>query len=623
MSELIGSPFVSPEDLNIPQLVFLGLVYAYVLCKASDTISDGSELLLLVPAFANVVGSVVLPVLGAVPDGVMVLVSGVGPSAAEEIYVGVGTLAGSTVMLLTIAWWVSVLGGRVDFVDKENGILNYKKPAGVSSDNWEKFTGTTLFDGAVGCKPTIKENCMYMFGTLVPAILVQCAAFARNYYEEKGIIDYEQGQQLQDYAVLVAFCLAVCGFAWYLYGQYQGAQENDVVEAKQVDAISTAIKTNTLTLEGALGEVARLTKAHNKSLQATFSIRSTEPLLMEQETAKHQEQLYDRLKRVLRPYFRKYDTNGDDKLDFDEFRVICSEVSSSATKEAQHAIFTRMDSDNNGYLCFGEFIDCMLTLTKKAQQYNIVKQAAAGTLPLGQPGVGSFPMGAPGNTFGINVMTDNSSANTSDVGDLDNMSVDGGGGNKSDAGSSESDDKSDDGEDEDIPEELAHLSPEQQQRRIKIKAAWMCCVGTIFVVAFSDPMVDVFNELAKRSGVNPFFVSFILSPLVSNASELVAAYNYAKKKTLRSATISLSTLEGAACMNNTFCLGCFLFVLYFSHLRWEFTCEIATMVIAEVLVGYVAYTRKIHTMRDAHFIAMLFPLSLVFVYIGTHVLGFS
>ncbi len=59
----------------------------------------------------------------------------------------------------------------------------------------------------------------------------------------------------------------------------------------------------------------------------------------------------------------------------------------------------------------------------------------AGTLPLGQPGVGSFPMGAPGNTFGINVMTDNSSANTSDVGDLDNMSVDGGGGNKSDAGS--------------------------------------------------------------------------------------------------------------------------------------------------------------------------------------------
>ena len=32
-------------------------------------ISDGSELLLLVPSLAGLVGSVVLPVLGAVPDG--------------------------------------------------------------------------------------------------------------------------------------------------------------------------------------------------------------------------------------------------------------------------------------------------------------------------------------------------------------------------------------------------------------------------------------------------------------------------------------------------------------------------------------------------------------------------
>lgn len=67
-------------------------------------ISDGSELLLLVPAVAGIVGSVVLPVLGAVPDGAIVLFSGMGDDAQEELSVGVGALAGSTIMLLTIPW---------------------------------------------------------------------------------------------------------------------------------------------------------------------------------------------------------------------------------------------------------------------------------------------------------------------------------------------------------------------------------------------------------------------------------------------------------------------------------------------------------------------------------------
>ena len=36
---------------------------------ASNLIGEGSELLLLVPSMAGLVGGVVLPVLGAVPDG--------------------------------------------------------------------------------------------------------------------------------------------------------------------------------------------------------------------------------------------------------------------------------------------------------------------------------------------------------------------------------------------------------------------------------------------------------------------------------------------------------------------------------------------------------------------------
>ena len=80
------------------QLATLTIYYGYVLYIAANMIGDGSELLLLVPSLAGIVGSCVLPILGAVPDGMIVLFSGMGPDAQNQLDVGVGALAGSTIM---------------------------------------------------------------------------------------------------------------------------------------------------------------------------------------------------------------------------------------------------------------------------------------------------------------------------------------------------------------------------------------------------------------------------------------------------------------------------------------------------------------------------------------------
>ena len=122
------------------QLLFLGACYAYILFMASNMISDGtnafwgtlvisfrslarsssrenaplgsassshdfesrqqhhrfdmtltlrplmtgSELLMLIPSLKGIVGPVVLPILGAVPDGAIVIFSGLGPIAAAQ-----------------------------------------------------------------------------------------------------------------------------------------------------------------------------------------------------------------------------------------------------------------------------------------------------------------------------------------------------------------------------------------------------------------------------------------------------------------------------------------------------------------------------------------------------------
>lgn len=47
--------FIPPDSCNVSQLIFLTIVYGYCLLKGSSLISDGSELLLLVPSISGMV----------------------------------------------------------------------------------------------------------------------------------------------------------------------------------------------------------------------------------------------------------------------------------------------------------------------------------------------------------------------------------------------------------------------------------------------------------------------------------------------------------------------------------------------------------------------------------------
>ena len=79
-------------------------------------------------------------------------------------------------------------------------------------------------------------------------------------------------------------------------------------------------------------------------------------------------------------------------------------------------------------------------------------------------------------------------------------------------------------------------------------------------------MVSVLSEVGKRTGISPFYISFIFAPLASNASEVIASYKYALKKTSQSITISMSALEGTelycAVRYSTYALLDFLLYFY-------------------------------------------------------------
>lgn len=221
MGSFLSSLFVDPQTLpaggyGVVQLLFLAAVYGFILMKASRIIADGSELLLLVLP-PGIVGALLLPVLGAVPDGLLILFSGSGPDAQKQISVGVGTLAGSTVCLLTVPWLACAILGRVDLVkDKASGklVAGYnRRPKLTKGFSWTE----TGIEGT----SDIKWNAVIMLATCLTYFIIQSPAWAGS--SESGVSK----------AALAGFIIAFLCFVAYSFYQLYSARAQELQAARQ------------------------------------------------------------------------------------------------------------------------------------------------------------------------------------------------------------------------------------------------------------------------------------------------------------------------------------------------------------------------------------------------------
>lgn len=277
---------------------------------------------------------------------------------------------------------------------------------------------------------------------------------------------------------------------------------------------------------------------------------------------------------IVRVFFDRYDRNNDKTIDHSEFCCLLSDLHINIPPKERDAVWDRLDTDGSGTMDFKEFVGCCEFFAKDKKS-NPERYMAPRDL-------------------------------------------------KSQRGSiASAEDDDEDEEEEEMPEEFADLPVEEQQQAIMKKAFTTMGLGTFLVLIFSDPMVDVLNETGDRMGVPAFYISFILAPLASNASELIASYVYAQKKTSKTITISMVQLEGAAIMNNTFCLLIFYVLVYAKGLAWEFTAETIVIVGVQLFVGLIALTMTKQTLFIGCIIATLYPLSLLTVWSLENIFGFD
>lgn len=372
----------------------------------------------------------------------------------------------------------------------------------------------------------------------------------------------------------VGFFACAFMFCAYTFAQFY-ATESDHSIQRTATIRATAITEGTMTLAGAMHGVITNANLDGKLLDISESDRLE-------------------VQRVLKPFFKKYNSiDGTKNLNRHEFSKVLRDLGENVSYDMEAILFEMVDLDKSGSIDFQEFSHLML-LYLRGEHFGM------------------------GSKFEEDI--ENRARVSQDLALVKQKSLE----DKVDrsktsaldeeAGSSSSSRETEGGEseEEEIPDDLQDLTPEQQQVAIKIRSLWLMGIGTMLVLVFSDPAVSVLNELGHRMHISPFYVSFVLAPLASNASELLAAYRYAKKKTIGTMTISLETLLGAAVMNNTFCLSIFYLLIWQQNLVWNFMGPVFSIVLTEWGIALLAW-RPYHFFRDAVLALSLYPLSLLFV----------
>ncbi|KAF8069707.1 NCL2 [Scenedesmus sp. PABB004] len=467
-------------------------VFGYILLSGAKLLSDGSELLLEIVS-PGIIGGVVLPVLGALPDSLIILTSLNAPAAeaASTVAVGVGTLAGSTVLLLSLAWGASVLVGRCDL-----------GPDGIAIDKrltrgWDLFATGVTVDQDVRTGAAIMSASVLLYGIVQgPAAL----GFSRS-----------PQAALAGAVTCLACMVAYCGYSVLF----------PALQARRIEA----------------ARKARFRSVAVKALAVRSSERYGGPLVDPAGALNP---------AAVRSIFEEFDADRSGAIDARELQGLLVGLQLGGgqadgllpDEESLEYVLKEFDRDADARISYDEFSAALGRWTAAALEGEAPDEAAE--------------------------------------------DLEAGGG------------------------EGAPLS----SRDILLRSVVQMGAGIALCAVFSDPLVDALSNLSRASGVPPFFVGFVLTPLASNSSELVSSLAFAARKRRRTLSLTLSQVYGAVTINNTMCLGLFLVVVYLRDLPWVYSSEVTVIVACTLAVGWLGWSRSSFQSGWALPVMALYPLAL-------------
>jgi len=266
--------------------------------------------------------------------------------------VGVGALAGSTIMLLTIPWFLSIMGGRVT-IDPVTGLPNYKMKLSASSRLSMKsmlMTGVTLKDPVRSAAKIMICTAMIYTVVQIPALSLRLKPIGEQAYTENP------------YA---SFCAVLCclAFCFYLYIQYLSSADNSGVhELRRDESIRAAITSRKVTLLGVVSAELHAAMAERgvqslpgRNSSTKYHPNEFSPLFRGNVNKMISEEFLRRLRKLLKPYYTIYDDDKSGTLTIEELKIVCSDLGEHLSTADISKVFKSFQA--KGHINYDEFVE--------------------------------------------------------------------------------------------------------------------------------------------------------------------------------------------------------------------------------------------------------------------------
>ncbi|KAI3466717.1 hypothetical protein Pfo_023380 [Paulownia fortunei] len=283
-----------PCSTNVWGLLFLIVVYEILLSIGGQYVANGSNLFFQIIG-PGVFGASLFQFLGTIPQIVLVLVSSLSGSttaAQQRATMGMGLVAGTTVMLLTLIWGSSVVLGSYDLSQA------------IATDNSGSQTKTTLKGYGVITDVETSYTARIVLITLVPFLILQL----------ENIFNSSSGKRVIIFIALIITIVLL--FAYIFYQIFQPWIQNRRFEYlmnkyakdKLMRLISRNGKPDTQKIQQLFNKI-------NKTNDASVSAAELRVLLLgvkmdDDDTS---------TERDVENIMASFDTSGDGRINQDEF----------------------------------------------------------------------------------------------------------------------------------------------------------------------------------------------------------------------------------------------------------------------------------------------------------------
>ncbi|KAM0072201.1 putative EF-hand domain, sodium/calcium exchanger membrane region, EF-hand domain pair [Helianthus debilis subsp. tardiflorus] len=155
------------------------------------------------------------------------------------------------------------------------------------------------------------------------------------------------------------------------------------------------------------------------------------------------------------------------------------------------------------------------------------------------------------------------------------------------------------------------------------KAIILLIVGIFMLIVLAEPLVESVRRFSESVNIEPFYVSFILVPLATNARTAIAAIRAANQKRHKTTSLTFSEIYHKVFLNNILGFCVLVSVIYFRGFTWHFSAEIVVVVLVCIIMGLLASLKSKFPDWTLLIAFPLYPLSMVVVYFVNDAFQFS